>query len=721
MLRSLCRSLLCRSLLCRVTPMALATAWGMAGLAGAPAAAAQAVSTTTVQDTVYRADGTVASGTLIVSWPAFTTAAKAAIAAGTITVPIGANGAVTVNLAPYAGALPTSYYTVVYHLTDGTVNKEYWTVPVATTTTIAAIRSELTPATVAIQAVSKQYVDSAISAAIAPAGGNYLPATGGTMTGPLLLSTDPTSALQAADKHYVDDSAGSLLPLAGGSLTGPLTLAADPVAALQAATKEYVDANPGNSAAALAAANAAQATANAALPASKVGVAGGVAPLDPTVRVPAANMAATFSANLDTEIFAGSPVYGALCNWNGTTGADDTAALQAAIAAAASAASAKSYQQGTQVVRVPTGTCKISGELRIPANITLRGMSRESSILQQTSPTANAITVIPCTAGPFGDCEGGLYDLTVEGNGHTSTGTLVEIDRVVSYNLHNLRLFNGGGRGLQINAGSERLDSRGLTIAFTRWPLVLAGAVNESYFFNTRVMYPGETVDGYCFNVNCVNGSYPSSGPVSPDPHAAVSVMNVSNVGFYGGSIKPLQMISGFKTFFSETTTVDHFYFELGFVNAGVIVGGVAEWTTTTAAMTATSAAATVQSTAWLPHYYTTASDVPTTIASNNLYVVIPPDFLWGSSAASSLGGGVTRGSYEFIGVAGFAGNGTMYLGAGSRGLLGSTAIAWPAGALVELEPGGVAAFKLTNSHVNAQDAFSILGAAGAKPDPELR
>ncbi len=356
-------------------------------------AGAQTLSTTTIQDTVYRADGTVASGTLIVSWPAFTTAANAAVAAGSTTIPIGANGAVQLSLAPNAGALPAgTYYTAVYHLNDGTVNKEYWVVPVAASTTIGEIRSQLVPATVAIQAVSKQYVDTAVSSIT----GSYLPTTGGAMTGSLLLSGDPTSAQQAADKHYVDDSVGSLLPLSGGSLTGPLTLAADPVAALQAATKEYVDANAGNSTAALAAANAAQATANAALPANKVGVAGGVAPLDTTARVPAGMMPTTFAANLDTEIYAGSAPYGALCNWNGTTGADDTAALQAAIAAAVNAAAARDLSQGTQVVRIPTGTCKISGELRIPANITLRGMSRESSIIQQTSATANAITVTHC-------------------------------------------------------------------------------------------------------------------------------------------------------------------------------------------------------------------------------------------------------------------------------------------------------------------------------------
>ncbi len=534
------------------------------------------------------------------------------------------------------------------------------------------------------------------------------------MTGSLVLNGDPTSAQQAADKHYVDDSAGSLLPLSGGSLTGPLTLAADPTAALQAATKEYVDANGGGSAAALAAANAAQTTANAALPAAKVGVAGGVAPLDTTARVPAGMMPTAFAANINTEIYAGSAPYGALCNWNGTTGADDTAALQAAIAAAESAATSATYPQGTQVVRIPTGICKISGELRVPQNITLRGMSRESSVIQQTSPTANAITVIGCSKALLGGCEGGIYDLTIDGSGHTTTGSLLELDAIVSFSLQNMRLFNSGGRGIQINGGSERLDVRNLTIFMVRWPLILAGAIDESYFYDTRVMYPGLSADNYCYNINCVNGVYPASGPIAPDPHGAIYSTGGGDEGFYGGSIKPLQMMSGFKTVVSDTTTLDHFYFEDGYVNAGVIAGGVMEWTATTAAMTTSSLSVSVQSTAWMPYYYTSPSDVATTQAAYNSFVMIPPDFLWGSTAASSLGGGITRGTFERVAVAGFAGDGNVYLGAGGRGQNGTTAIAWPAGALVELVGSGVSSFKVTNSHVNAQDAFSVMGAAGA-------
>lgn len=69
--------------------------------------------------------------------------------------------------------------------------------------------------------------------------------TGDTMTGPLILSGDPTAALGAATKQYVDAVSSSLtsskVSKAGDTMTGLLVLSADPTAALGAATKQYAD------------------------------------------------------------------------------------------------------------------------------------------------------------------------------------------------------------------------------------------------------------------------------------------------------------------------------------------------------------------------------------------------------------------------------------------------------------------------------------------------
>lgn len=61
---------------------------------------------TSVIDTVYRADGSEAQGTLVITWPAFVGASGAAVAAGSLNVTLGSNGALNVALATNAGATP---------------------------------------------------------------------------------------------------------------------------------------------------------------------------------------------------------------------------------------------------------------------------------------------------------------------------------------------------------------------------------------------------------------------------------------------------------------------------------------------------------------------------------------------------------------------------------------------------------------------------------------
>jgi len=68
---------------------------------------------------------------------------------------------------------------------------------------------------------------------------------GAAMTGPLTLPGDPTAALHAAPKQYVDaqvtGTIAGKLNISGGTMTGPLVLAGNPGAALEAAPRQYVD------------------------------------------------------------------------------------------------------------------------------------------------------------------------------------------------------------------------------------------------------------------------------------------------------------------------------------------------------------------------------------------------------------------------------------------------------------------------------------------------
>jgi hypothetical protein len=110
----------------RQNPVVVVLLW--IGLLGTPveSARAQALSTTTVQGTVYLANGQPGSGTLHVSWPAFTTANGLAVAADSTTVSIGPDGFLSVNLAPNQGATPAGlFYTAVFYLSDGTTSTQY--------------------------------------------------------------------------------------------------------------------------------------------------------------------------------------------------------------------------------------------------------------------------------------------------------------------------------------------------------------------------------------------------------------------------------------------------------------------------------------------------------------------------------------------------------------------------------------------------------------------
>ncbi|WP_419805126.1 hypothetical protein [Terriglobus sp.] len=194
--------------------------WSMHGLVaqtGVQSGVQTGTGLTAVSDTVRSASGTPAQGTVLISWPSFTAANGTAVQQGSTSVTLGTNGALSVSLAPTAGATPIgTFYTVVYHLADGTVTREYWQIPVSYgPVTLAGVRTGVLPSSVAVQTVSKQYVDQAIARAVtggaAPADTTpYVQKSGDAMTGPLVLSGDPTTPLQAADKNYIDSNTAAV-------------------------------------------------------------------------------------------------------------------------------------------------------------------------------------------------------------------------------------------------------------------------------------------------------------------------------------------------------------------------------------------------------------------------------------------------------------------------------------------------------------------------------
>jgi len=211
---------------------------------------AQGPALTTISSTVYRADGTAAEGTALITWPSFVSADGYAVTAGNLAITLGPEGAFVAQLVPNVGATPAgTYYVVVFQLDDGTVRTEYWAVTSTSPTTIAAVLT--TPGTgLGNLAATQQYVNAAVAplaidaTVVHLAGAETITGTKQFVVPPSLPA--PVGQYDAANKGYVDEAvedvgSGDYVPLAGGTMTGPLTLSTDPAAPYQAADKNYVD------------------------------------------------------------------------------------------------------------------------------------------------------------------------------------------------------------------------------------------------------------------------------------------------------------------------------------------------------------------------------------------------------------------------------------------------------------------------------------------------
>jgi hypothetical protein len=87
---------------------------------------------TTIQDTLYTADGTLLNGVVIITWPSFVAADGSAIAAQTLTVPVP-SGYFQVALVPTVGASTTVAYSVRINSAGKNQSTELWSVPQSST------------------------------------------------------------------------------------------------------------------------------------------------------------------------------------------------------------------------------------------------------------------------------------------------------------------------------------------------------------------------------------------------------------------------------------------------------------------------------------------------------------------------------------------------------------------------------------------------------------
>ena len=105
-------------------------------------------------------------------------------------------------------------------------------------------------------AATKKYVDDAISGGITPPTGDYLPLSGGQMSGNIDMDSNritslgaPTAGTDAVNKDYVDSAVTGFLPTTGGTMTGNISMsgsskvtqATAPTENADLTNKQYVD------------------------------------------------------------------------------------------------------------------------------------------------------------------------------------------------------------------------------------------------------------------------------------------------------------------------------------------------------------------------------------------------------------------------------------------------------------------------------------------------
>src|SRR5262249_55458122 len=103
----------------------------LAGVLAAMSLCAAPQPLTTIQDTLYKADGTRFNGSLTISWTTFQAIDNSQIMQQTTTLTV-VDGNLRVQLVPTTTATPSAFYAVVYN-SDGRIQfQETWAVPSST-------------------------------------------------------------------------------------------------------------------------------------------------------------------------------------------------------------------------------------------------------------------------------------------------------------------------------------------------------------------------------------------------------------------------------------------------------------------------------------------------------------------------------------------------------------------------------------------------------------
>ncbi len=169
-------------------------------------AAAQCPAKTTVADTLYNADGSLASGRVTIAWPTLVIGSCQVIA-GQTTVMV-ANGAFSAQLYPNTTAVPSgTSYRVTFALKSGRVTTEYWVVPAsAVAVALATVRAPSVPVPAMMfgeAQVTNLVSDLATKIELpAPCSAGKMLESNGSSTPPQVNCVDPSSG--SGSQHQVN-------------------------------------------------------------------------------------------------------------------------------------------------------------------------------------------------------------------------------------------------------------------------------------------------------------------------------------------------------------------------------------------------------------------------------------------------------------------------------------------------------------------------------------
>ncbi len=387
--------------------------------------------------------------------------------------------------------------------------------------------------------------------------------------------------------------------------------------------------------------------------------------------------------------------------------ADSTCAIRAALRLAESSAIPGA---GYPVLYFPHGSYRVAGEgytsaLTVTKAISMEGDGASGTVLLNTSPHAATVTYLQAgnCGGKPGPCPLHVQGMTFAGEGHATEGGLIEIDSTDTGSMRDVVLTNTGGIALNLQGSSERWYFSDMEITDTRWPVLLEGDTNETYFDRVNVLSPGSNGQ-YCYGVNCPGGKRIEAGLWLPDPHSAV-YLDGDNVHWMNSSIKSTDLVGGIRMA-STTSSLTHTYIE-GYpwggqprANHAVAAPGPSELGRLTEAVSTASLEIPVDDAAWQPLYTNNPAQARINGRHSyvNLYGIFPADYLAYSKEPSRAVPGITRGTSETVLVGAFSADGQAHLLA-----RGKQPVAWPAGSVIEQAPsGGYGMIRLEENHFNS-------------------